>query len=242
MSISASLPEKANPANPRLNPSRFSSRYYILSLLRNQLEVIATRHLAHRDSAVLVDFGCGSMPYRPLFEPHVRDYIGVDLPGKERAEISSARDGVTGIRSDSADVVLSTQVLEHVDDPFAYLSECWRILNPGGLLILSTHGFWRYHPDPSDFWRWTGSGIRKIVTEAKFEIRESHGLMGLAPTGAQLVSDALIPKIPRAARTLLILVAQFLMMLLDRFHSVTERNEDACVFVIVATKSRHYAY
>jgi SAM-dependent methyltransferase len=89
----------------------------------------------------------------------------------------------------TADVVVSTQVLEHVPDPRAYLLECRRILKPGGMLILTTHGYWEYHPQPTDLWRWTGPGLRKLVEASGFRVLDCTGLLGLASSGLHLFQD-----------------------------------------------------
>ncbi len=74
--------------------------------------------------------------------------------------------------------MLSTQVLEHVTDPRLYLAECHRVLRPGGPLLLSTHGIMVYHPDPVDYWRWTGAGLQRAVTAGRVRgraLRGDHG-------------------------------------------------------------------
>ncbi len=86
--------------------------------------------------------------------------MGIDLPGNAEADFVLREDGTTSTPDQFAEIVLSTQVLEHVGDPVAYLREAFRMLKPGGLLMLSTHGLWLYHADPSDYWRldWAGIG------------------------------------------------------------------------------------
>jgi SAM-dependent methyltransferase len=64
------------------------------------------------------------------------------------------------------DLVLSTQVLEHVEDPLKYLSECARALKDDGLLALTTHGLFEDHPCPNDYWRWTAQGLETIVKQS----------------------------------------------------------------------------
>ena len=70
----------------------------------------------------------------------------------------------------SFDLVVCTQVLEHLPKPGEALAEIHRVLRPGGSALISTHGVFLYHPDPpegdGDYWRWTHSGLRRAVGEA----------------------------------------------------------------------------
>lgn len=223
-------------ARQRLYPPRTYGRYYIARLLRERFERIARMNFAGLSQPELIDYGCGDMPYRPLIEPHVKRYVGLDLPANPLADAHLRPDGTTPIGDSSADIVVSTQVLEHVDDPAKYLAECRRMLRPGSLLILSTHGHWVYHPHPVDWWRWTGSGLRKTIEQAGFEMIEFHGLMGLAATGMQLLQDGIVRKLPRRLRTLAVVPMQAMVQLLDRLHSDDERRDDACVYVAVARR------
>jgi SAM-dependent methyltransferase len=70
------------------------------------------------------------------------------------------------------DGVLSTQVLEHVPDPGFYLRDAYRLLRPGGQLVLTTHGSYEEHPCPLDLTRWTAQGLREEVSAAGFEVVE----------------------------------------------------------------------
>jgi len=78
--------------------------------------------------------------------------------------------GRTVAPEDSFDIVISSQVLEHVESPADYLAEAHRLLRTGGTLLLSTHGTFQDHPCPGDYWRWTGMGLRKVLSEAGFEV------------------------------------------------------------------------
>ena len=149
--------------NTRLNPTIFSSRYVVLSELRD--ETIERLKELTQDSKdkVLVDFGCGDMPYRSVIEPMVGKYLGVDLAMNPKADHFIDFDSKTTLPDNFADIILSNQVLEHVDSPSGYLAEALRILKPGGSIILTTHGYWFYHPTPNDYWRWTSAGLKKTV-------------------------------------------------------------------------------
>ena len=132
-------------------------------------------------------------------------------------------------------------MLEHVTSPQLYLHEANRVLEQDGLLILSTHGIWIYHPDPTDFWRWTCDGLKKIVSEAGFEIVEFKGIMGRSAMGLQLFQDGIILKLPSYLRFLIATPMQIMISLADKINSQAARDRDACTFVLVAKKTREVA-
>lgn len=220
-------------ARSRLYPPRTSSRYYSLTRLRQTLERLAVR-LA--PDATLVDLGCGSMPYRPLFAPRVARYIGVDLARNPQADLVMPPDGSVPLGDGAADVVLSSQVLEHVDAPAAYLAECRRILRPNGLLVLSTHGYWMYHPDPGDYWRWTGAGLVRQIAGAGLEVVQVEGIMGLGAAALQLLQDALSLRLRGPLRTAWGTLMQGFVAGADRFYRPEQRAADASVYVVVARR------
>jgi len=210
------------------------SRYYVRASLTRQIDSVIRLWLSGKKGLTLVDFGCGRMPYRSLFERYVNEYIGVDLLGNELASYYSSRHCTTDLANDVADLVLSTQVLEHVENPVAYLHECHRILNAGGLLILTTHGYWKYHPDPCDLWRWTGDGLRKLLEDASFRIVSFQGIINLAAVSVQLFQDALLGAVPSFLRPVFVLLTQCLIALFDRMPMTTDKTQEACIFVVVA--------
>ncbi len=60
----------------------------------------------------------------------------------------------------SFDVVVSDQVLEHVEgSPYQAIGECTRVLKPGGLAIHTTCLINPIHKVPGDFWRFTPDGL-----------------------------------------------------------------------------------
>jgi hypothetical protein len=103
-------------------------------------------------------------------------------------------------------------------------------------MLLSTHGIFVYHPDPDDYWRWTCAGLQRAVREAGFEVVRFEGIIGLLPTGIQLVQDAIYWKLPRLLRAPFALVMQTLMALTDRLHSQANRDYNSQVFALIARK------
>lgn len=183
----------------------------------------------------ILDYGCAELPYRSFF-PADAGYVAADLPGNPHATLELNPDGTVPVASGTFDAVLSTQVLEHVTDPGLYLRECFRVLRPGGRMLLSTHGTFVYHPDPDDYWRWTCAGLRRVVEEAGFEVIRFEGIIGLLPTGLQLVQDAIYWHLPRPLRAPFALVMQALMSVSDRLHSPGSRELNSQVFGVIAEK------
>jgi len=214
--------------------NRWHRLAYIIEALPAGLEDLAADLRLPAEGRVL-DYGCADQPYRRFFPASV-DYVGADLPGNPLAAMEIRPDGTVPAEDASFDAVLSTQVLEHVQDPSLYLRECLRVLRPGGRLLLSTHGIMVYHPDPVDYWRWTGAGLQRAVEKAGFEIERIEGIMGLAATGLQLVQDAAWWRLPRLLRPLVALVAQSLIGLVDRAQGPESRRLNALVFALVASK------
>ncbi len=221
----------------RLHPPRSSRVYWILTTIRIEMESLIERFLTGVPESRLLDFGCGNMPYRPLFEPYVNEYIGFDLPGNEAAECVLEKPDSLPEADGSASIILSSSVLEHVVDPARYLAECRRVLVNDGLLILTTHGVWRYHPDPLDLWRWTSEGLKHVIEGSGFSVLHFRGILGPAATGLQLWQDATLPRLPGRVRPLFARIMQGWIRRADRKCSLDGRDADASVYVVVARKA-----
>jgi SAM-dependent methyltransferase len=112
----------------------------------------------------LLDVGCGEKPYRDLFASYASEHVGVDPVANPSAELQGPIEALP-VADASFDVVLCAQVLEHVDDPAQAVCELARVVRPGGRVLLSTHGVYVFHPNPTDHWRWTHTGLEKLLQE-----------------------------------------------------------------------------
>jgi 2-polyprenyl-6-hydroxyphenyl methylase/3-demethylubiquinone-9 3-methyltransferase len=98
-----------------------------------------------RPGALLLDIACGG----GLLAPYIADtgyrHLGFDLsPSAVRIArhhgLAATRAEATAlpVRSETADVVVAGEILEHVPNPARVIGECARALRPGGTLILDT--------------------------------------------------------------------------------------------------------
>ena len=76
---------------------------------------------------------------------------------------------------DFYDVVVSDQVIEHLADPARAVSECHRVLRPGGVAIISSCFLNPLHPCPNDYWRFSPEGMQHLFTAGGWEILECGG-------------------------------------------------------------------
>jgi SAM-dependent methyltransferase len=165
----------------RIAPIAGDPNYLHLSDLR-----IALERLIPSGTSRVLDFGCGGSPYRPLFGDCT--YHRADLTGSGNIDFEYDKDSRLPPEATAYDCVLSTQVLEHVQDPLSYLQECNRVLIPGGHLLLTTHGSFEDHACPHDYWRWTPFGLQRLVEDAGLQINEVKKLT-TGPRAALYLSE-----------------------------------------------------
>ena len=107
---------------------------------------------------------------RPIIESWgVAEYIGVDIekgPGVDI--ICNAENLVEKFGKESFDVVISTELLEHVRDWRKVISNIKNICKSNGIILITTrsYGFW-YHGYPYDFWRYELEDMKHIFSDCE---------------------------------------------------------------------------
>lgn len=173
----------------------------LLTILFNPVWITETRLYKYISEAIntlqiksgdrWLDVGCGSRPYEPLFP--CGTYIGVDVAVSGRSAGMKMPDyfydgEMLPFEDKSFDGVLCTQVLEHVRNPGALLSEICRVLKQGGVLVLSAPFLWEEHEEPYDFFRFTSFGFRELLMRSGFEVISMKKTSGLLEAVAQVLS------------------------------------------------------
>jgi SAM-dependent methyltransferase len=222
--------EASQDAHRRLNPRPWDHDYVVMRQMADAYRGLIARHLGKVRNLTVVDYGCGPMPYRPLFASVAQSYIGADLADNPEADVHLRADGGLPLPDESVDVK-------------QYLGECRRVLRKGGLLLLSTHGMWIYHPHPTDVRRWTHWGLRFEIEQCSFENVESVACLGPLAYATQLqvllvkgllLKAGLIGKLVSLPITLM---GQGLMWLEDRITPAWVTQDNASVYVVVARKA-----
>ena len=164
------------PGRERRHPRRSSATWTVRAALAAWLDAEA-REATVRGGYRVLDVGCGVQPYRPFFA-EATEYVGVDVASNPSAQLHGSIEQLP-VPDDSFELVLCTQVLEHCEDPAQGVRELSRVVAPGGRVLASTHGVQVYHPSPTDYWRWTHEGLRKLFEAngswASVDVRPAAG-------------------------------------------------------------------
>jgi len=114
----------------------------------------------------LIDVGSGRSPFIGKFCFEIK--ILVDIEKRGSVDMLSDVQALA-IKDNHADLVLLTEVLEHVPDENKALKEISRILSLGGWFILSVPFLFGIH-ESVDYRRWTAQGIQKLLEDHGFKI------------------------------------------------------------------------
>lgn len=225
-----------------IKPHIWDYYYYVSVLTRKAYERTIPKILKGSKKYKILDYGCGVRPYEHLFEGHIEKYTGIDVGSNPNAEIEITPGQKLPFGDNEFDIVLSSQVLEHVEDVEQYMNECNRVLNTGGYLLLSTHGTWQYHASPYDYNRWTGIGLKILLEKYNFSVEESVPILGQFALTSQLrinfyySSAAFIGTIGKILLAPIALLYQFKMMIEDMVTPRRVKERDSAIFLMVARK------
>ncbi|PRH83498.1 class I SAM-dependent methyltransferase [Arenimonas caeni] len=139
---------------------------------------------------VVLDIGAGDRWIERLVPPEAK-YVALDYP-RTALSLYGARPHILAdaaslpVRSNSVDLVVCLEVIEHVRDPESLLREVSRVLRPNGRACLSMPFIYPVHDAPHDYQRWTRHGwersiklhgLESVQVEETGSAVESAGLM-----------------------------------------------------------------
>ncbi len=106
--------------------------------------VVRTLNRRQAVAGKLLDVGCGSGRLWPFVRDRFAGYTGVDVvayegfPAEGDFIAVDAETGAIPLPSESFDVVVSVETIEHLDGPRRFVSELVRLVKPGGWVLVTT--------------------------------------------------------------------------------------------------------
>jgi len=135
-------------------------RYYIEKFLAEHSSDIKGRAMELGDATYIKRFGAAVTQIDVL---HV-------VEGNPEATIIADLTDADHIPSDAFDCIIFTQALQMIYDMRAAMRTLYRILKPGGVLLMTTHGTSKIarrlgRDDWGEYWRLTAQGVRALVSD-----------------------------------------------------------------------------
>lgn len=95
-------------------------------------------------------------------EEKVKTWINLNFNIKAEPDlVADAR--MLPIMKNSVDVVVCTEVLEHLCMPAQCIDEIYRVMKPSGIFIGSVPFIFPVHNSPNDYYRYTEAGLRNLL-------------------------------------------------------------------------------
>lgn len=134
------------------------------------------------------------------------------------------------------DTVILINLLEHIYNTDLVLHEIFRVLTPGGMVVIAVPFLIQIHPSPRDHWRFTGETLQMLLAEVGFSniyIKE----VGTGPFGAcaQLLHGVLHFDILRFISVLIARLLDAMLHKIDRKGSYGV-SRYPLAYVVTATK------
>jgi SAM-dependent methyltransferase len=129
----------------------------------------------------------GFADLRPFFNGC--KYVGVDMEAGLGVDEIQNLHNLT-LPDNSVGTCISCDTFEHVEYPRKAISEMYRVLKPGGFLIITSVMNFPIHSYPHDYWRFTPEGFRSLISpfESSYvswngDVKNPHTVVAVARKG-----------------------------------------------------------
>ena len=157
-------------------------------LLKKQIK----KH-GHYITGDVLDIGCGSFDrYSELF--FFKKYLKMDIDKNNNPDIVGSAENIP-LSDNAIDSIVCTQVLGDVWDLKKAFYEFFRVLKPGGKILITESLTAAIHDEPRDFWRFTNYSLENFFQEAGFRVLVSERRGGFFSSSAQNAIRYLVDRV-----------------------------------------------
>ena len=161
---------------------------------------------AHASTGRTLDIGAQNGPYAAWFP----NRLAVDIKRGTGVQLLSDVQALA-LADDTFDVVVCTEVLEHLPEPQTAIHEMYRVLKPGGTLILTTRFLFPIHDAPHDYFRFTRYGLQYLLRRFEVvELKEETTTVGTLAVLLQRVGMQTQPRGSAVLRGIWLVAAQLM--------------------------------
>lgn len=134
-------------------------------------------------SGDLADLGCGKAPLLGAYRDRCTSILLADWENSHHPNplldlTIDLNEPLASIADCSFDVVILSDVLEHIREPAALVAEISRILRPGGRLLLNVPFAYWIHESPHDYYRYTRFALERFILNSGLQVIELNALGG----------------------------------------------------------------
>jgi len=176
--IKNSLKKILSPPSPTLNTAA----------ARNLKKV--SELMANIPRPFILNLGCGQrfIGQESLKLPEDKVILNLDI--QTYSDVNVCGDAhLIPFQDESFHFIISQALLEHTPNPFQVVKEIARVLKKGGYVYIETPFLQGYHADPEDYYRFTLSGLKELLSP--FNIIETGVCTGASSALSWLLREYL---------------------------------------------------
>ena len=125
-------------------------------LTRGKIEAFLAKHAT---DAHTLDIGAGGKDHLA----HFPNRVTLDIDPSRKPDVVGDAEHLP-FPDESFEAVVCSEVFEHIKNPRHAAEEMWRVLRPGGALVLTTRFGFPVHDAPGDYWRFTPYALKMIFS------------------------------------------------------------------------------
>lgn len=175
----------------------------------------------------VLDVGGKKINKRGTFVPSLNkvyswEYLNIDASTKPDYFCSAEN---IPVENNHFDIILMTEVIEHLQNPESVLKECFRVLKNNGSFIITMPLLYPIHADPYDFQRWTPDKIRQELRKIGFKVERILPIGGIVAVILDLVNIYFDPVRPNFFSKLLRILLIFFSPIFIPFDAKAKLKE-----------------
>lgn len=152
--------------------SKLFSRANLYTWLKKEIDILENKQ---ESLLSVLNVGAGGEAYKFLKHLRGAKIIQIDIDPDRKPDVVVDVCNLQNFEENSFDAIFMIEVLEHVKEPQQAINQLYRVLKPGGTLILSVPFVIPIHDEPYDFFRYTKYGLEYLLQNyAHVVIRERN--------------------------------------------------------------------